>query len=361
MRHGPRLAIAIETTLGWRTVRQNWIHFYPGDLDLLPIWIDIDLPATGMGSFKYARGKLLHAMQRIQMSGIVNRQLRKANPDVALIGNMALNLVLGRSGMPMFTMLDATQIQLQSFGSKYGIYPSKVKRLESFKHSMRCRTYDRCVGIFSFSNWAKKSLVTHYGIDPAKIHVIPQGVAIDRWEYGAQSDKSDKVCNILFVGGDFWRKGGGVLLDWAARTKDRNWHLHIVTQDHIDLEDNRITVYHGIQPGDGKLSELFTMAHLFALPTFADCSPSAVMEALASGLPVITSQVGGVPEMIIEGTTGFAIPAAKMEMLDSVLSLLINDPALRIRMGAAAREDAEARFDAKKNIKATLDLIAAAV
>jgi len=356
MQHCSRLSIALDTSLGWKTVLQNWKDLYPRDTSLIPDWIDIDPMKAVFGSdFKY--GGIQRALRRAQMSLTVNKQLRDVRPDAALIGNMALNLVRMSSRIPIFTMLDATQKQLHAFGSGYGIYPSKSSALESLKHYLRCRAYKRCAGIFSFSEWAKRSLVADYEVDSGKVHVIPHGAVMDRWRPRARRETNGKVCNILFVGGTFLRKGGRTILDWTARTKDHNWHLDVVTQDSVSTKDSRIVIHNGIAPKDRRLTDLFATADLFVLPSLVDCSPSAIAEALASGLPVVTSDVGGIPELVIQGVTGFALPIDQTQRWDDSLSMLINDPAARLRMGEAARADAEARFDAKKNIRTTLDVI----
>jgi prepilin-type processing-associated H-X9-DG protein len=205
MQHCSRLSIALDTSLGWTTVRQNWKDLYPCDISLIPDWIDTERVNPVFGrDFRY-RG-IQRVLERVQMSRTVNKQLRDGRPDVALIGNMALNFVRMSRRIPIFTMLDATQKQLQAFGSGYGIYPSKFSSLEGLKHNLRRRAYKRCAGIFSFSEWAKRSLVADYGVDSGKVHVIPHGAVINRWQQRARRETNGKICNILFVGGHFCEK-----------------------------------------------------------------------------------------------------------------------------------------------------------
>ena len=134
--------------------------------------------------------------------------------------------------------------------------------------------------------------------------------------------------------------------------------MNIVTQDKIETTDERIAVHNGIAPGDPRLTELFAEADLFALPTLVDTSPLAISEAFAAEIPVISSDVAAIPEMIIQGVTGFAIPLNQTKRWEECLDLLIRDRQLRRRMGAAARQDAEQRFDARKNIQFAVDLMA---
>lgn len=358
----PTLAIALDSTLGWSSVRQAWRDLYPLDIPLAPDWIDIDRIGAAF-RVKFLGKKVRQILGRLNMGFQVNWQMRnlKRRPRAALIGNMALNFLIGKSHRPIFTILDATQAQLQAFGTGYGIFPSRFKVLEKIKHRMRRRAYRQCAGIFSYSEWVKKSLIADYGVDSAKIHVVPHGAVIERWQRGVRRRAGNEKCNILFVGGDFERKGGGLLLDWAARTKNRNWHLHIVTKEPVATSDGRITVHNGIAHEDPRLTAMFAAADVFALPTFVDTNPLAIAEALASGLPVVAGGVGAIPEMIIPGVTGFVIPPDRSERLDEGLDTLINDPASRSRMSAAARRDAELRFDARKNIRAIVEVIASAV
>ena len=143
----------------------------------------------------------------------MNRQIRDLKPDAALVGNMALNLVHRCKATPIFTMLDATQRQLQAFGSGYGIYPAKSQALENIKHRMRCRAYRACAGIFACSEWTGRSLISDYGVDSRKVHVLPHGAVVERWpwqewrERRERRERRNRVCNIIFVGGDFKRKG----------------------------------------------------------------------------------------------------------------------------------------------------------
>jgi glycosyltransferase involved in cell wall biosynthesis len=70
-----------------------------------------------------------------------------------------------------------------------------------------------------------------------------------------------------------------------------------------------------------------------------------VLEAAASGVPVIGSDIGGIPEAIIDGETGFLVPERDDAALASRMALLLDDAAIRRRMGLAARALMEQKFD----------------
>jgi len=85
-------------------------------------------------------------------------------------------------------------------------------------------------------------------------------------------------------------------------------------------------------------------ADLYLHPARADTFPTTVLEALACGTPIVASAVGGIPEQVIEGRTGFLVPVGDARALaERVLDLLADD-GLRVRMGRLAAEDAARRF-----------------
>ncbi len=120
----------------------------------------------------------------------------------------------------------------------------------------------------------------------------------------------DRPVNLLFVGGDFARKGGDTLLEaFAGLPPTVNAHLHIVTKtEGVGDGLPHVTVHRNIAPNSEPLLRLFAEADLFVFPTRGDCLPLAVMEALASGLPVVTTTVGALPEAVTHGETGWIVP-----------------------------------------------------
>jgi glycosyltransferase involved in cell wall biosynthesis len=80
-------------------------------------------------------------------------------------------------------------------------------------------------------------------------------------------------------------------------------------------------------------------ADIFAFPTFYpnEAFPLVLLEAMAAGLPVISTTVGGIPDMVIDGETGLLVPPGEVSSLASALRRLVTDSGLRIRMGQAGR------------------------
>jgi glycosyltransferase involved in cell wall biosynthesis len=89
----------------------------------------------------------------------------------------------------------------------------------------------------------------------------------------------------------------------------------------------------------------FQTADIYCLPSYAENLPVSVLEAMAARLPVVGTPVAGTPEEIIEGETGFMVTPGDIPALADRLIQLIQDPALRARMGQAGRARAAAHFD----------------
>src|SRR5262249_19545614 len=84
--------------------------------------------------------------------------------------------------------------------------------------------------------------------------------------------------------------------------------------------------------------------------------PVSLMEAAACGVPVVTTAVGGIPELVQDGVTGLLVPAGNPELFASALERLLQDPGLRSRMSQAARERAEQMFSVKRQVDQLLAL-----
>ncbi len=97
----------------------------------------------------------------------------------------------------------------------------------------------------------------------------------------------------------------------------------------------------------GELLAEMEQASLLVLPTFEDNCPMVVLEAMAVGLPVIASKVGGIPDLISEGCTGMMFDPTDRESMRSVTGTMISDSGLRTRIGQAAKQEAINRFHPK--------------
>jgi glycosyltransferase involved in cell wall biosynthesis len=97
---------------------------------------------------------------------------------------------------------------------------------------------------------------------------------------------------------------------------------------------------------------LLASADAFVLPSRSEAFPNSVIEAMAAGLPVIASAVGGLLDLIDEGRTGVLVPPSDPAALTSALHLLIDNPACAASMGRAARTDIRQRYSFDRMVSA---------
>lgn len=343
------------TEVGLKTQYLNWRNTLTAETGIDPIWIPISwwqeggwierLPAVPNGIKARLRGQAQ-----------IREGLANAPFDALFIGsNMVYVGQTQLNKQPYFITTDVTPKQLHAFGSLYNKLPSRYAWLEAKKERERRAYYQSATRLFPWSHWAAKSMAEDYGVGQERIVVIPPGIDLTQWSVPERSHEG--TTHILFVGGDFYRKGGDLLLKWAKETTQKDWQLHLVTRDTVSVEDPRIRVYNGLSPNDSALRDLYTQAHIFALPTRGDCYSLAGIEAMATGLPVILSRVGGTGDIIKEGETGYLIGAGAGDALSERLDHLLKHPEAQLSMGRAARRDAEARYDASKNILQTVQVM----
>ena len=130
-------------------------------------------------------------------------------------------------------------------------------------------------------------------------------------------------------------------------------HGPALHQQVADLELNDSVVFTGTR---SDIAGLLAMSDVFVLPTLEDVLPTVVAEAMATGLPVVASDVGGLPEMVVDGTTGLLVPPAVVAALADACSVMLQDPEKAHVMGLAGRDVAKERFDARRQAERLDDL-----
>ena len=249
--------------------------------------------------------------------------------------------------VPAVVSLDATPINYDAVGVAYGHKRSPVA-VEEAKRRLHMRALGAASALVTWCAWARDSLITDYRIDASRVTVIPPGVNLGLWPRAAHRE-SHGITRVLFVGGDFVRKGGEVLLRACAGLGE-TCELHLVTKAAIEPGPG-IFVYHDVEPNSELLRRLYATADIFVLPTLADCFPLVIQEAMVAGLPVITTDVGAIGEAVQGGVTGLLVPPDDVRALRAALDLLCGDRDRRRVMGVHGRKFAEHHFDSTANAK----------
>jgi glycosyltransferase involved in cell wall biosynthesis/GT2 family glycosyltransferase len=213
---------------------------------------------------------------------------------------------------------------------------------------------------FPFSHWAGDILSEDCGISPERVHPINVGLDLELWPY-LPAETVSKRPKILFVGGDFTRKGGDLLLECYRHHFTDSAELHLVTRQPPPDLPPHVSVYTDLQANDPRLRQLYAECDVFVLPTRADMSPWVILEAMATGRPVIATRTGGIPDMVQDGKTGFLIEPGDGALLTERLRTLLSDAELRRCFGAAGRERVECEFNAAVCVPRILEIMKRAV
>jgi glycosyltransferase involved in cell wall biosynthesis len=94
-----------------------------------------------------------------------------------------------------------------------------------------------------------------------------------------------------------------------------------------------------------QLIESYKQSNVFLFPSRHEGMPNALLEAMASGLPVIATCIAGNEELVVEGETGYLVPAEDIELLQAALKKILSDSTTRQQMGIAARQRVEENYN----------------
>lgn len=368
------IGFVIEQTLGHITHTKNLQQNVPQDPTVQAYWA---LPAWETNSMA-GRLPLLSRNWTVRAS-LQSRQLlaslnRQASLD-ALFFHTQVTAILARDWVrriPSVVSLDATPKQYDSLGEFYA-HQSGPSWLENWKWRLNRDCFRAAKHLVTWSQWAKDGLVAEYEVPAEKVTIIPPGVSVSKWlrppGYASRDGdhaSSSGLVKILFVGGDLERKGGLLLLDAfrCLRQEAQNQagntgsevELYLVTRDPVPQEPG-LHVYNDMQPNSEDLKKLYYDCDIFCLPTYGDCLPMVLSEAAAASLPVVSTKVGAIPEIVHDGQTGFLIPVGDSQALTAALRRLVNDPDLRRQLAIQAVEVAQGRYDAGRNASQLLALL----
>lgn len=213
--------------------------------------------------------------------------------------------------------------------------------------------------VTTVSKYSSGKLVQFYGVDKKKIRVVPNGVDTERFKPSKSGERIkrqiglDSKLYVLFVGRLIPRKGLPFLVEAAKHiVKEYQQAMFVVVGDgplknnlkanleKVGLSENFVflgDVHESVLPA------VYNCADVFVLPSIQEGQGIALLEAQATGKPVVAFNVGGVREAVVDKETGFLMKPDSRQLAEAVLKLLSNY-SLREKMGSRGREFVSANF-----------------
>jgi len=371
--------------LYWMDDLAEWL----GRLHLMPFW-DGGLDFWTWWVFQFKRQQVRYLLRRYD----------PANLDLVYIHTQtaATSVLDLPRHVPAVVSIDLTW-KLAFQESRYFNSPLMRATLE-----LERRIFERSDLVISFSDWAAASVIDDYRIPASKVKVVRNGVTLPppltglrnghapnghggngfspngydvpahRLVSGANGHSpnghasvngnghngtGDELLKLGFIGNGFIRKGGDLLLKVHQEHFADLAHLTLVTHDppkglgKLRNVDIRTEV-----PWVELMTSVLPGFDLFVFPTRFDYSPYAVIEAMAAGVPVISTRVGAIPEMVEDGVGGFLIEANREAPLADRVSWALDNRSQLPAMGARGRERAVERYAAARNYPQLLDTLA---
>jgi len=253
---------------------------------------------------------------------IIRRKLKHAHYDLLFAPAALEYIAYLHTSIPIVYLSDATFQLLIDYYPYYTGLHTWYKKQGNRAEYLAIRKARK---IIYSSTWAATSAIDHYGADKSKISVIDFGANLLVEPFNAAisfSCPENGTCNLLFIGVEWVRKGGDIAYNTLLKLQSEHFDCKLIiigckpdlkqASEHIEI----IPYLDKGNPQDAeKLGDIFLRSHFLLLPTRADCTPVVFSEAAAFGVPVISTDTGGVSSVIHEGVNGFLLPLEADESL----------------------------------------------
>lgn len=251
----------------------------------------------------------------------------------------------------------------------HGQVPRGVNKLDERKLKKVLQTGDV---FLTNTEYARDELI-QLGCDKAKIRIIPQGLLLDKFTFRTRHIDPGQKIRLLTIGRLSIEKGHQVVLQAVQKlsTDYPNIEYHIVGDGPLkssllelchDYSISERVIFHGTKTGK-EIQNILATADIFVLPSTAtndgylvETQGVVLQEAQASGIPVIGTRVGGIPDVIENNETGLLFDDGDFDELAVLIENLVSNPSLYEKLSTSGRKDVENRFDINLIARQLIDL-----
>lgn len=303
-------------------------------------------------------------------ANVAAQRLARESFDVIVTPGGATEIAFLKTDIPIVLVEDATYASLHNY---YPTYSNLLDRSVYEMNTIEDLAIKKASLLVYSSEWAARSALEDYHADKQKIHIIPFGANLESPppQEVIQQRKKTGQCRLLFIGVNWQRKGGKIAFETLLKLEEMGIQSELVVcgcTPPSEFSHEKMTVIPFLDKNNEeqreRLERLYLASDFLLLPTRNDCTPIAFCEANAFGLPVISTNTGGVPGVITDGENGFLLPlsASGSEFAEVIAKIYRDDQhyAELVRSSRAAFEN-RLNWDAwgatvKKLISKLLDL-----
>jgi glycosyltransferase involved in cell wall biosynthesis len=357
----PRLSFILQDALGWRTYRARLEAVLASRDDVEAQLIPVTM--TRRDTLFHKRNNMRsrdHLFRRIDpidaFAGRTGRAIRAGLTEfrseaVHFAAHWPAAALAGQAGaMPFTVTLDNTRAGIERDLPRGAWTAADMAREAALLQA--------AAHVFPMSHWTARSVISDCGVAPEAVTVMPPSIDVAQFVPARLAGREGKL-RVIFIGNDIARKGAVDLANWIAGPLAELAELHIVSGDPAARALSDKATVHGRVPNARLVTELLPEMDVLCLPTRSDMSPQVLAEAAAAGLPAVASRIGGIPDMILEGETGFTVPAGDAAGFVAALAGLAQNRMLAAKIGTSARAHAVEAFDAARNFNQLIDRLVA--
>jgi glycosyltransferase involved in cell wall biosynthesis len=263
---------------------------------------------------------------------IIKRKLDGQNFDLIFAPFASIEMAFLKTEIPIIYVADATFALINDY---YEGYASLLNLLKKEWEFLERSAIKKAALIMYSSEWAANSALIDYDADESKVNVIPFGANIEKIPpKNVVLEKKKSSCNLLFLGVDWERKGGNIAFETLLELEKFGIDAKLTVCGCVppkEFSHKRMTVIPFLDKNDEKqfneLYDLFLGSDFLLLPTRSEAYGIVFCEANAFGLPVITTDTGGIPSVITQGRNGFMLPmeANGIDYAKLIRKICLND------------------------------------
>ena len=291
------------------------------------------------------------------------RLYRRERPEI--IHHVALKPVIFGTVAAWLARSGAQVNAISGLGWMFTSSRRVMRMLQPVLRWIMARLLNRKHSITIIQNTQDLALLSRAGVETKHIRLI-SGAGVDIEAFHPEPSPPGIPC-VMLVARMLWDKGIGEFVEAARILSEQGVRARFVLVGDTDFANPAAIPSNVLKEWHGKwgveywgrredMPKVWQMAHIACLPSYREGMPKSLLEAAASGLPIVTTDVPGCQEVIVDGQEGLLVQAKDTTSLAQALKSLIEQPELRSTMGAKARKRAEDIFSQERVIAATLQI-----